>query len=295
MNNSPSASGSVDEFDKNWKERKETHYNHWVRGCVQNQIQLAFRNHWKLFEEVLKDRPKSNCLEVGAGRGSLSSYFADNGIDCTLLDTSKSILGTAERIFKNNGHKAEFVEGNALDLPFEDNSFDVVTSIGLFEHFEDIKTPLTEQFRVLRPGGTCFAYIVPERPDNIQRYFRWINSILKIIANVFTKKSKKSAPKTDIFRSDFGSERYIPVVKELGTFDVEACGMYPLPMISHSPEFPFSLLPKPVEWSLTRIFELSLFIRKFLFGKSLYRGNPWTCSERMGQAFLVTFRKKEGS
>ncbi len=287
----PKADGSVSEFDKNWKERKETKYNHWTRGLPKNQIQLAFRNHWVLFKTILEDRPRETCLEVGGGRGSLSSYFADSGFKCTLLDTSQSILDSAKKVFENNGHSATFIEGNAMSMPFEDNSFDVVTSIGLFEHFEDIETPLKEQWRVLKPGGTCLIYIVPERPDNIQRHFKWINNILKCLVNNFSNPDKKPPPKTDIFRSDYGSERYLPALKTLNVTDIEYYGMYPLPMISHSPEFPFSLLPGPVEWILTRVFEFSLFCRKIIFGKNLNRRNPWTCSEKTGQAFLVAFRK----
>ncbi len=288
----PKADGSVQEFDKNWKERKETKYNHWTRGQLQNQIQLAFRSHWTLFKDIIDGRPQENCLEVGGGRGSLSAYFADEGIKCTLLDTSTSILDIAKEIFDANGLKAEYIEGNAMKLPFDDNSFDIVTSIGLFEHFEDIETPLNEQFRVLRSGGTCLIYIVPERPDNVQRHYRWMNKILKFLANTFTSAENKPAEKTDIFRSDFGSERYLPALEKLDVTDIEYYGMYPLPMLSHSPEFPFSLLPKPVEWGLTRIFEFVLFTRKTIYGDKLNRRNPWTCKEKTGQAFLVSFRKK---
>jgi ubiquinone/menaquinone biosynthesis C-methylase UbiE len=278
--------GSVTEFDKNWQDRKETHYNHWVRGTPKNQIQLAFRNHWLLFSEVLRERNGgNNFLEVGCGRGSLSSYFADHGYACTLLDTSPTILKIAEGIFAKNNHKAKFVEGNALSMNFPDNSFDVVASIGLLEHFEDIDTAMKEQYRVLKPGGTLFAYIVPERPDNVQKRYLWINKILKKIARFFSSE-KVGTAKSEVFRSDYGSERYLPVIRDLQHTDLIVSGMYPLPMISHSPEFPFSLLPKPVEFVITRVFSAVLAIRKIL-----YKKNPWMCEERFGQAFLVSFRK----
>ncbi len=291
--NQETAIGSVEEFDQNWQERKETKYNHWVKGAPKNQIQLAFRSHWKLFKEILKDRPMKDCLEVGCGRGNISSYFADNGSDCTLLDTSASVLEIAKEIYASNDHKAAFIEANALDMPFGDNSFDVVVSIGLLEHFEDIKTPILEQIRVLRPGGTFLGYIVPERPENVQKYYGWFNKILKFVAGVFTSKENTPPPKTDIYRSDFGSERYLPILEGQPVTDIEVTGMYPMPMISHSPEFPFSLLPKPLEWALTRIFECVLWSREKLYGKTLYRGNPWACKEELGQAFLVTFRKAQ--
>ena len=286
MVNNSTTRGSVQEFDDNWKDRKEALYNHWTKGNPKNQIQLAFRSHWTLFKELMEGKAYKTSLEVGCGRGTVSSYFADNGFDCTLLDLSQSILDTAKNIFENNGHNASFVNGDALKMPFEDNSFDVVVSIGLFEHFEDVETPVTEQLRILKPGGLFLGYIVPERPDNVQRYYRWVNRILSFLSKLSKKKAGEQARKTDIFRSDYGSERYLPVIEKLAVENVFVSGMYPLPMISHSPEFPFSLLPKPAEWMLTRIFESALWVRK-----KLYKKNPWLCEETFGQAFLVAFTK----
>ena len=59
-----------------------------------------------------------------------------------------------------------------------------------------------------------------------------------------------------------------------------------LPMISHSPEFPFSLLPKVGEYFVTKLFKIILSIRQFVFKK-----NPWICNEEFGQAFLITYQK----
>jgi ubiquinone/menaquinone biosynthesis C-methylase UbiE len=279
--------GSITEFDQNWQTRREAKYNHWVRGSIKNQIQFAFKNHYKVFSEFLKVDGILNghCLEVGCGRGSISSFFADDGYSCTLLDYSVTVLQTADEIFSVNGHQATFVHGDANKLPFLDDAFDVVVSIGLLEHFEEIKKPISEQVRVLKSGGRFFGYIVPERPNNIQKYFFLVNIVLKKVANIFSV-NKKSVEKQPIYRSDFGSSHYLDSIKDLPLRDVQVFGMYPMPMISHSPEFPFSLLPAPLEWILTKIFGLIMRIRRLIF-----RRNPWICTEELGQAFLITFRK----
>ena len=287
MDNTKNKSGSVQEFDSNWSQRKEASYNHWIKSNPQNQIQLAFRSHWLLFQEMMQGINYQSCLEVGCGRGSISSYFAENGFDSTLLDSSVSVLDTARKIFASNGHQAKFVHGDALDMPFENNSFDVVVSIGLLEHFQDIQKPIHEQFRVLRPGGMFLGYIVPENPDNIQCYFNWLNKVLSIIAGLLKRGNEAAAQKTDIYRSDYGSERYLPIFRSLPVKKVLVSGVYPLPMISHSPEFPFSLLPSLAEKMLTEVFELILFIRR-----TLYQKNPWLCGENWGQAFLIAFIKE---
>lgn len=277
--------GSTDEFDQNWLNRPESFYNHWTSGWAKNQIQLAFRNHWRLFYEFMQNNGYETCLEVGCGRGTISSYFAENGFKCTLLDSSAGVLDTARSAFANNGHEAEFVHADALDMPFTDNAFDVVVSIGLLEHFEEIAQAVKEQYRVLKGGGLFLGYIVPERPENIQRHFRWFNRLLAFVARLSPQDSA-AQNKTNIYRSDYGSARYLSTLRELDVQDVKVMGVYPLPMISHSPEFPFSLLPAPFEWILTRTFESALFLRRIVF-----RRNPWICAESTGQAFLLMFRK----
>ena len=283
-------SGSTSEFDQNWRQRAESVYSHWLRGRPRNQVQLAFRSHWQVFREMigpLANRP-GQALEVGCGRGSLSSYFADEGWDVTLLDYSNSVLNTARCIFANNGHAANFVTGDANRLPFPDNSFDITYSVGLLEHFEQVRPPIAEQLRVLRPTGWFFGYIVPERPDNLQRYFNWINRILKICSMLIPHGKKPAQPKSEIFRSDCNSDHYIREMVGMDYEQLTIFGMYSMPMISHSPEFPFSLLPAPLEWMLTRVFEIVIGLRRLITGR-----HGWICSEPMGQAFLVAFRKPE--
>ena len=281
-------SGSTDEFDRNWRLRHEATYNHWTAATPANQVQLAFRSHWEVFSELIgpQELDQKKALEVGCGRGSLSSYFVAAGWDVTLLDYSQAVIDTARSVFATNGHQAEFVTGDANDLPFPDNSFDVTYSIGLLEHFEDVRQPIAESLRVLRPGGWFLGYIVPERPNNLQRYFNWINGVLKFVAYVSQGKRNAKPPKTTIYRSDLDSRRYIDAMAGLEYESLMVFGMYSLPMLSHSPEFPFSLLPKPVEWVLTQIFRSVLWVRKILTGR-----HGWICSEQMGQAFLLAFRK----
>jgi len=280
--------GDQKNFDKNWNDRKETVYNHWAKHNPVNQVQLAFSSHWEVFSQFLADHStnKGKVLEVGSGRGSLSSYFSQDGWDCTLLDSSPKVLEVAKLIYEKNGHSGTFILGDANSLPFDNDLFDVVFSIGLLEHFEDVSHVISEQIRVLRPNGRFFAYIIPERGDNIQKYFNWFNNFLKKIVKNFHPESNKVKEKAEIYRNTYNSSHYNSIMTKLGCTSLTDFGMYPLPMISHSPEFPFSLMNNRVELLLTRIFQFVLSLRKFYSGR-----HGWICSEKMGQAFLVTCRK----
>lgn len=279
--------GSKTAFDASWRQREEAHYNHWTRSAPNNQIQLAFRSHWEVFTELIGDAAtrKGRALEVGCGRGSLSSYFADAGWDCVLLDYSPAALAIARKIFDFHDLPAKFATGDANALPFPDNTFDLTSSIGLLEHFEDVRIPIAEQIRVLKPDGWFLGYIVPERPENIQRYFRWVNVMLKSLASLGPNSRKKS-PKDEIYRSDLGSEKYLKAMTGLHYRNVHVFGMYPIPMISHSPEFPFTLLPPAGEKVLAGVFRAVLAIRRLLTGR-----HGWICREETGQAFLIAFQK----
>ncbi len=279
-------SGSVEEFKSSWRDRAEAHYNHWTAGSVKNQVQLAFRSHWEVFSELIGPRAPGRVLEVGCGRGSLSSYFAANGWDATLLDSSPDVIEIAKKIFSTNGHSGQFIVGDALDLPFDDESFDVVASIGLLEHFEEPGRTLDEQWRMLKPGGWLLCYIVPERPDNLQRYFNWINAILRQTVGRLVA-GKEAREKPDIYRSDADSAEYLPHIENHNPARVVVSGMYSMPMISHSPEFPFSLLPAPLERFLVAVFSVALALRRSVTGR-----HGWLCDEKNGQAFLIAAQRR---
>lgn len=276
--------GDVKSFDSNWKDTGEAHYLHWCRGKPTNQVQFAFRQHWLTFIEILgKNVNAGSVLEVGCGRGSLSAYFADAGWECTLLDLSANAIELAEVAFAKTGFTAQFDVGDCLSLPYGDNEYDVVFSIGLLEHFENISAVLVEQLRVLKPGGTFFGYVVPDMPYNLQKDFHWINDILKALIG-----ENAASEKSDIFRSDLMSPPYIEEMTKLGFKNINSSGIYSVPMISHSPAFPFSLMPEAAEEQLVKHFE-----RQFADKRALSKGsNPWLCEEGVGQAFLLWAQKE---
>jgi ubiquinone/menaquinone biosynthesis C-methylase UbiE len=271
--------GDASRFDQNWRVTQEAHYLHWTRGEPENQVQLAFRQHWLTFQELMGPEFKGRrVLEVGCGRGSLSAYFADAKWDCTLLDLSPAAIDVAKSAFAAHGLKAKFDVGDCLALPYPDLSFDLVFSIGLLEHFEVIGRVIDEQVRILAPGGLFIGYVVPNIPDSVQKEYAWFCNLLKALSP-----TKAAAQKIPIFRSNAMSPNYLASMVRAGLNNLGASGTYPLPMISHSIDFPFSLLPPEAEKILVAQFRHMLDeSRKKMGGK-----NPWLCPEGEGQAFLV--------
>lgn len=274
--------GDIKSFDNNWNNRNETYYNHWTAKEPINQTQFAFYNHWITFKSIINESKIFNggekVLEVGAGRGSASAFFSNNGYQTTLLDSSDKVLNVAKTIFKKNNLHADFVVGNALSLPFNNESFDIVFSIGLLEHFDEVLKPISEQIRVLNKGGIWFGYIVPKMENNVQKEFGWFNEILKTFKNDMIDE----VPKESVYRTSYKSYYYKKILENLNIKNINASGIYSVPMISNSIDFPFTLMNEKAERVLVEKF-------KEIFSQRLEKGilNPWLCEEDYGNAILV--------
>ncbi|HMH57603.1 MAG TPA: class I SAM-dependent methyltransferase [Galbitalea sp.] len=87
-------------------------------------------------------------LDVGAGTGKLTRQLLGRGLEVTALEPSREMRTEFSRAVPG----VPIVEGFSEDLPFDDDSFDVVT-FGQAWHWMDSSLALPEVERVLRPGG----------------------------------------------------------------------------------------------------------------------------------------------
>ncbi len=105
------------------------------------------------FRESGSPRPK--VLEVGCGTAIDTLLLAeDPALRVVGLDQSFEALQVARSISENFARHPAFVLGEAGDLSFPDDTFDLVFSQGLLEHFRDPLPLLAEQARVLKPSGS---------------------------------------------------------------------------------------------------------------------------------------------
>lgn len=101
-----------------------------------------FNSNWKV-------------LEAGSGSGK-SSILLGKNIHRTFLDISDKALEFAKHLAKKfQAQNIKFIKGNILNMPFDNQSFDLVWNIGVVEHYEkaQIQTMLQEMIRTTNING----------------------------------------------------------------------------------------------------------------------------------------------
>jgi SAM-dependent methyltransferase len=111
----------------------------------------------KRTEYVLARCPRGAGLDVGCGTGVLAARLAAAGYDMTGADPSVGMLSVLRREFP----EVTAVEASGADLPFADETFDLVLTVAALHHIAEpaaVRATLAEMVRVLRPGGRLVVW-----------------------------------------------------------------------------------------------------------------------------------------
>ena len=117
------------------------------------------------FERYFGDPSQLEGLDVldgGCGAGAFLDVAGDYAKRLVGIDLSQSV----ESAQANLGHRenVDVVQGNLLQLPFADESFDFVYCIGVIQHTPDPRATFDELARVVRPGGVLAVWIYERMP-----------------------------------------------------------------------------------------------------------------------------------
>ena len=117
---------------------------------------LAFRAEQQMIGRALGDGAAPRILDLACGPAIYSRPIAEAHPEGWVvgLDLSRAMLEHASRVATTAGLRNLFlVHGTALDLPFQDGSFDGALCCGALHLFPDVPRVLCEVRRVIRPGG----------------------------------------------------------------------------------------------------------------------------------------------
>jgi len=112
-----------------------------------------------LYDDIVRELTmpeRANILDVGAGRGYLSLAVAAKNPEARVIgiDYSRSQVREAKRYrAQRKIVNCSFREGDAMDIPFQNETFAAAVSVGSIKHWPDAHRGLTEIHRVLKPGS----------------------------------------------------------------------------------------------------------------------------------------------
>ncbi|MEZ6035080.1 MAG: class I SAM-dependent methyltransferase [Planctomycetaceae bacterium] len=135
------------------------------------------------------DMTGARFLDVGCGTGNRSMLAAKHyGVEEFVgLDATEASLAVARNVARDEGFtRFKAVNSSLFEMPFEDNSFDVVVSWGVLHHTADPLKGLREMVRVCRPGGCVGIFVYNKFADwrhNLQK-----NRISRIAGDDFEKR-----------------------------------------------------------------------------------------------------------
>ncbi|MGJ7905900.1 class I SAM-dependent methyltransferase [Actinopolyspora sp. H202] len=125
--------------------------------------------------DTLGVRPGQRVLDLGCGAGRHAFELYRRGLDVVAFDHNESDLADVAAMFGAMAQAGEVpatgaattVQGDALDLPFPDESFDHVIASEIFEHIPEDDKAMHELVRVLKPGGRVSVTVPSRFPERI--------------------------------------------------------------------------------------------------------------------------------
>ncbi|MBN6888420.1 demethylmenaquinone methyltransferase / 2-methoxy-6-polyprenyl-1,4-benzoquinol methylase [Cytobacillus horneckiae] len=191
---------------------------------------ISFQQHLRWRKDTMKRmdvQPGSKALDVCCGTGdwsiALSEAVGESG-KVVGLDFSKNMLKIGEEKVKEQGIKnIELVHGNAMELPYPDNSFDYVTIGFGLRNVPDYMQVLKEMQRVVKPGGiaVCLETSQPTLFGFKQGYYLYFRYIMPLFGKIFAKSFNEYAWLHESAKDFPGMKELAAMFEKAGFADVK--------------------------------------------------------------------------
>lgn len=191
---------------------------------------ISFQQHIKWRNDTMKKmdvQKGAKALDVCCGTADWTIALAEAaGKDGEVvgLDFSKNMLKIGEEKLESRKlDQATLIHGNAMELPFEDNSFDYVTIGFGLRNVPDYNQVLREMYRVLKPGGmaVCLETSQPTMPGFKQAYRLYFRFIMPMFGKMFAKSYDEYSWLQESAKDFPGMKELAKMFSEAGFINVE--------------------------------------------------------------------------
>jgi len=196
---------------------------------VMNSI-ISFQRHKAWRKDTMKRmnvQPGSTALDVCCGTGdwtvALAQAVGPNG-KVVGLDFSRNMLKIGEQKVANlRLQNVELIHGNAMELPFGDDSFDYVTIGFGLRNVPDYMQVLREMYRVVKPGGkvVCLETSQPTMIGFRQIYYFYFQFIMPILGKLFAKSYKEYSWLQESAKDFPGREELAEMFRQVGFENIQ--------------------------------------------------------------------------
>ncbi|NPC92792.1 demethylmenaquinone methyltransferase [Bacillus sp. WMMC1349] len=189
---------------------------------------ISFKQHKKWRDKTMKMmnvQKGAKALDVCCGTGDWTIALADatgETGEIKGLDFSKNMLKVAKEKTEHY-RQVELLHGNAMELPFPDDTFDCVTIGFGLRNVPDYLTVLKEMTRVVKPGGqvVCLETSQPEIFGFKQLYYIYFRFLMPVFGKLFAKSFKEYSWLQESAREFPGMKKLADLFKEAGLENVQ--------------------------------------------------------------------------
>ena len=157
-----------------------------------NDLQsFGLHRRWKwLAAQLANAQPGDRALDVCCGTGDLAFALAAQGADVVGLDFSEAMLAVAKFKIQNPKSKVrrpQFLHGDALQVPFSEASFEIVTVGYGLRNLASWEAGLSEMVRVAKPGGRLLVLDFGKPDCALWRtvYFTYLKLVVPLLGLTF--------------------------------------------------------------------------------------------------------------
>lgn len=163
---------TVESFGNEWDK-----FDHFTEA----EVKRVGDDYFDIVNEIHINKDKTIALDIGCGTGRWTKYLAPKVKFVECVDPSKAVFSAAKLL--KNEKNIRVSKAGVDNLPFDDNSFDFVFSLGVLHHVPNTKDAIKKCVEKIKPGGYFLVYLYYNL-DNRGGVFKslfWLMNLLRLV------------------------------------------------------------------------------------------------------------------